>query len=152
MIITITTAGHVTATPSQDRAPEWWWGTTFGMIQKTESSCNSFVDCQAIYSIYQHSLFNLRAVTWTDSQATRRVVPVKTTIKMASQITSLMIVYSTVYSGADQRKGQSFAPLAFVRGIHRWPVNSPHKGPVTRKFFPFDEVTMTKQHGPFLFW
>ena len=38
---------------------------------------------------------------------------------MASQITSLMVVYSIVYSGADQRKHQSSAPLAFVRGIHR---------------------------------
>ena len=44
---------------------------------------------------------------------------------MASQITSLTIVYSTVYSGADQRKHQSSALLAFVRGIHRWPVNFP---------------------------
>ena len=46
------------------------------------------------------------------------------------------------YSGADQRKHQSSASLAFVRGIHRWPVNSPHKGPVTRKMFPFDDVIM----------
>ena len=59
---------------------------------------------------------------------------------MASQITSLTIVYSTVYSGADQRKHQSFASLAFVWGIHRSPVNSPHKGPVTRKMFLFDDV------------
>ena len=43
-----------------------------------------------------------------------------------SQITSLTIVYSTVYSGADQRKHQSYASMAFVRGIHRWPVTSPH--------------------------
>ena len=61
---------------------------------------------------------------------------------MASQITSLTIVYSTVYSGADQRKHQSPASLAFVRGIHRWPVNSPHKGPVTRKMYPSDDVIM----------
>ena len=61
---------------------------------------------------------------------------------MASQITSLTIVYSTVYSDADQRKHQSSASLAFVRGIHRRPVNSPHKGPVTRKMFPFDYVIM----------
>ena len=61
---------------------------------------------------------------------------------MASQITSLTIVYSTVYSGTDERKHQSSASLAFVRGIHRWPVNSPHKGPVTRKMFPFDDVIM----------
>ena len=47
-----------------------------------------------------------------------------------------------VYSGADQRKLQSSASLVFVRGIHRGPVNSPHKGPVTRKVFPFDDVIM----------
>ena len=61
---------------------------------------------------------------------------------IASQITSLTIVYSTVYSDADQRKYQSSASLAFVRGIHRRPVNSPHKWPVTRKMFPFDDVIM----------
>ena len=44
--------------------------------------------------------------------------------------------------GTDQRKHQSSASLAFVRGIHRWPVNSPHKGPVTRKMFPFYDVIM----------
>ena len=61
---------------------------------------------------------------------------------VASQITSLTIVYSTVYSDSDQRKHQSSASLAFVRGIHRGPVNSPHKWPVTRKMFPFDDVIM----------
>ena len=45
--------------------------------------------------------------------------------------------------GADQRKHQSSASLAFVRGIHRWPVNSQHKGPVTRKMFPYDDVIMS---------
>ena len=61
---------------------------------------------------------------------------------IASQITSLTIVYLTVYSGADERKDQSSASLAFVRGSHRGPVNSPHKWPVTRKMFPFDDVIM----------
>ena len=61
---------------------------------------------------------------------------------MASQITSLTVVYSIVYSDADQRKHQSSASLAFVRGIHREPVNSPHKWPVTRKMFPFNDVIM----------
>ena len=59
---------------------------------------------------------------------------------MASQITSLAIVYSTVYSGTDQRKHESSASLAFVRRIHQWPVISPHKGPVTRNMFPFDDT------------
>ena len=61
---------------------------------------------------------------------------------IASQITSLTIVYSTVYSDADQRKHQSSVSLAFVRGIHRRPVNSTHKWPVTWKIFPFDDVIM----------
>ena len=61
---------------------------------------------------------------------------------IASQITSLAIVYSIVYSSADQSKHQSSASLAFVWGIHRGPVNSPHKWPVTRKIFPFDDVIM----------
>ena len=62
---------------------------------------------------------------------------------IASQITSFTIVYSIVYGDADQRKHQSSASLAFVRGIHRGPVNSPHKWPITRKMFPFDDVIMT---------
>ena len=74
---------------------------------------------------------------------------------MASQITSLTIVYSTVYSGADQRKYQSSASLAFVQGIPRWTGNSPHKWSVTRKMFPFDDVIMCRicnQHGDLSGW
>ena len=72
--------------------------------------------------------------TWTCNDVTMDA--------MASQITNLTIVYSTVYSGADQRKHQSSASLAFLWGIHRWPVNCPHKWPVTRKIFPFHDVIM----------
>ena len=61
---------------------------------------------------------------------------------MASQLISIVIIYSSVYLVADQRKHQSSASPAFVRGIHGWPVNPPHKGPVTRKMFPFDCVIM----------
>ena len=64
----------------------------------------------------------------------------------ASQITSLTSLYSTVYSGADQRKHQSSTSLGFVRGINRWPVNSPHKRPLTRKMFPFDDVFLFVGH------
>ena len=64
---------------------------------------------------------------------------------MASQIASLTIVYSSVYSGANQRKYQSPASLAFVRGIHQWPVNSPHKRTIMVKMFPFDEVNMWQE-------
>ena len=69
----------------------------------------------------------------------------------ASQITSLTIVYSTFYSGADQSKHQSSASLAFVWGIHRGPVNSPHKWPVTRKMFLFDDVIMLGPTGRYLY-
>ena len=55
---------------------------------------------------------------------------------MASQITSLTIVYSTVYSGADQRKRVTdlCAGNSPVTG------EFPAKWPVTRKMFPFDAV------------
>ena len=55
---------------------------------------------------------------------------------MTSQITCISIVC------ADQRKHQTSSSLAFVRGIHRWPVESPHKGPVARTMFPFNDVIM----------
>ena len=61
---------------------------------------------------------------------------------IASQITSLTIVYSIIYSEADQRKHQSSVSLAIVWGIHRQPVNSPHKWPVMWKMFAFDDVIM----------
>ena len=64
--------------------------------------------------------------------------------EIVSQITSLTIVYSTVNSDADERKHQSSASLAFVRGIHRGPMNSPHHWPATRKTFPFYDVIMPK--------
>ena len=57
---------------------------------------------------------------------------------IASQIASLTTVYLTVYSDANQRKYQSSASLAFVWSIHR--------GPVTRKMFPFDDVIMISCH------
>ena len=62
---------------------------------------------------------------------------------IASQITSVSIVYWIICSGAEQRKQQSSPSLAFVRGIHRWPVYSPHKWSVTRKMFSFDDIIMT---------
>ena len=65
---------------------------------------------------------------------------------VVSKITSLTIIYSTVYSGVDQIKHQSSASLAFVWG----PVNSPHKGPVTRKMFPFDDVIVMNWNRPLI--
>ena len=63
---------------------------------------------------------------------------------IASDITGVSIPWSTVCSGSDQRKHQSSASLAFtVCWIHRWPVNSPQKRPVTGKMLPFD-LTLLK--------
>ena len=61
---------------------------------------------------------------------------------IVSQITGVSIVCSTVCSGADHRKHQSSVSLAFVRGIHRRPVDSLHNRPVTRKMFSFADVIM----------
>ena len=77
---------------------------------------------------------NFITIRWSETEITMSVV--------ASQLTSLTSVYWTVCSGADQRIHQSSVLLAFVRGFHRRPVNSPHKGPVTRKMFPFDDVIL----------
>ena len=70
---------------------------------------------------------------------------------VASQITGVSIVYSNVCSGADQRKYQGSVSLIFVRGIHRSLMNSMHKGPVTRKMFPFDDVIMMMYRRQILF-
>ena len=67
---------------------------------------------------------------------------------MASKTTGVSIVYSTICSNVDQRKHQSSVSLAFVRGIYRWPVISPQRGPVTRKMFPFDDVIMSELKLP----
>ena len=66
---------------------------------------------------------------------------------IASQITCVSIDYSTFCSGADERKHQSSTSLALVREIHWLPVNSPHKVPVTRKLFPFDDAIMINLHA-----
>ena len=61
---------------------------------------------------------------------------------IASQITSLAIVYSAVYSDTDQRKQWKLRVTGLCVGNPPGQVNSPHKGPVTRKMFPFDNVIM----------
>ena len=71
---------------------------------------------------------------------------------MAFQIPGVSIVCPTVCSGVEQRIHQSSASLAFVRGIHRWPVDSPHKGPGTRKMFPFDDVMKDKLNHKVRSW
>ena len=93
----------------------------------------------AIQSLRQHCKFTFSCIIGVKETCHYRDVII---CAMASQITSLTIVYSTFFSDADQRKHQSSALLAFVRGIHRWPMNSSHKRSVTRGMFPFDDVVM----------
>ena len=104
-----------------------WDGTLPGTGYWSGSSCS-----------WDHSEWKISSLVQNQDWHYRDVIMGE----IASQITSLKIVYSTVYSDADQRKHQSSASLAFVRAIHRGPVNSPHKWPVTRKMFPFDDVIM----------
>ena len=94
---------------------------------------NLFIQCIPPESQHKLSLYYIKCPSHYDDVIMSAI---------ASQITSLTIVYSTVYPGADQSKHQSSASLAFVRGINRGPVNSPPKWPVTRKMFPFDDVIM----------
>ena len=101
---------------------------------------NVSVHFNKIYA-YQGEIYNISRISYTLLCFTLFHYNDVIMGAMASQITSLTMAYSTVYSGADQRKHQSTASLAFVRGIHRWPVNSPHKWPVTRKMFLFDDIT-----------
>ena len=94
-------------------------------------------------TVTEHIIWNMHTVRDSSCFITKPISHYDDVImgSIASQITSLTIVYSIVYS-ADKRKHQSSASLAFVWGIHRGPVNSPHKWPVTRKMFPFDDVIM----------
>ena len=97
---------------------------------------SSFTVNLPMLSVALHYIMSPAAHGWDNSDCTHfRDVIMGT---MASEITSLAIVYS----GAYQRKHQSSVSRAFVWGIHRGPVNSPHKWPVTRKMFPFDDVIM----------
>ena len=129
--------------------------STLTVISEQESSICGFAICVElnygkICGSTQYK-WRLASTVWSPYQLVIVTVPDLKILEMlhysdvimsaiAPQITSVTIVYSTVYSGVDERKHQSSASLAFVWGIHRRPVNSPHKGPSTRKMFPFDDV------------
>ena len=65
---------------------------------------------------------------------------------MASPITSLTDVYSTIHSGTDERKHQSSASLALVRVIHWWPVNS-----LAKKASNMENVSIWWRHHAYHF-
>ena len=71
------------------------------------------------WHLFRTSASATEMLTWANT-STNEMIHYSDVIMgtMASQITSRMIVYSTVYSGADQRKHQNSASLAFVRVIH----------------------------------
>ena len=105
--------------------------------------------CNTVYSSNNPCGMDCVAEFWDGTTQTACIAPqgkgggIITCFKHYNDVimsTSLTIVYSTVYSGVNQQKHQSSASLVFVWGIHRWPVNSRHKRPVTRKMFPFDDV------------
>ena len=142
--------GNLTIAPVPAKQPWWIWINTsceFIMndcITTTKQSTTKTVCIfLGIYCINQLQVWipNSDVLIWCIFPISIRYSDIIMSA-IASQITSLTIVYSTFYSGADQRKHQSSASLAFVRGIHWWPVNSPHKGSVKQKMFPFDDVIM----------
>ena len=126
------------------------WGDATGCTRKKDTDHWRFSRKKRSFDfmLSLKSCFKQTAVNWVVTQSRDATVTLwfvygdVTMGTITSQITSLMIVYSTVYSGADQSKHQSSASLAFVWEIHRGPVNFPHKWPVTRKMFPFDDVIM----------
>ena len=115
-----------------------WWPTAFTVMTLTFTYIQGQGSNQCLSKSFRNILVKSRGSTKTHYDD----VIMST---MDPQVTSFTVVCSNAYSGADQRKHQSSASLAFVRGIHRWPVNSPHKGPVTRKMFPFDDVIMSRK-------
>ena len=114
---------------------KWWWDQSHNFAHATEAELlRVTMNLFEVAKMYIYILF--LSCVYTEMSPVVGIHYNDVIMgSMASQITSLTIVYSTIYSGADQRKHQSSASLAFVRGIHRGPVNSPHKGPVTRKWF-----------------
>ena len=112
-----------------------------GDLRRHRAHCDVRVMVSQLHPDYQHA--SSTTDTWCQSISSGTIHYDDVIMSaIASQITSLTIVYSTVYPDVDQSKHQSSASLAFVWGIHRGPVNSPHKWPVTRKMFPFDDVIM----------
>ena len=97
-----------------------FWQDQIAGISSSEKNVNSY-NCKSMYMKTNHNSGIIMS-------------------EMASQITGVSIVFPIVCSGTYQRKHQSSASLVFVREIHRSPVGSLHKGLVTGKIFPFDDV------------
>ena len=115
-----------------------YWGHIGFKWEQFQSECPSFFTI--LYNAFQNYTFKITAAPprdyWCKIDACWMMHYSDAIMcAMASQITSLTIVYSTVYSGAGHRKTPNLRVTGLCWGIHRWPVNSPHKWPVTRKIF-----------------
>ena len=132
-----------------------WWGIYFHGMTSFISKLSCVNESTLVYpsstlmwfsstimALRLHLAISTRSTAWFNVHRPPVSLQWRHNGAAVSQITSFTIVYSIVYSGADQRRHQSFASLDFVLGIHWWPLNSPHKWPVTRKIFPFDDVIM----------
>ena len=108
----------------------------FNLRSKTQITHSPVASNLCNWSLY-HSLTLTRHRRWRLTQGHCNDIIMSA---MVSQITGVSMVCFALCSGAHQRKHQNSASLALVRGSRRWPVNSPHKRPVTRKMFPYDDV------------
>ena len=112
-----------------------WWPMTDGMtilVENMSIDRNDHLVCPNIALLSTLDIIDIKRINktrewidirlWTDEIHSIHYND-DIMSSMASQITSLTIVYSTVYSDTDQRKRQSSASLAFVWGIHWWPVS-----------------------------
>ena len=104
--------------------------------------CGRISDCDESVDTYRLKQINWTKNLWAGNHISLFQYSNVMMSTIASQITGVSIVCLTVYSSVDRRKYQSSATLAFLRGIYHWPVEFPHKGSVTPKVFPFDDVIM----------
>ena len=120
-----------------DRSHSLWWSKSLPCISGFQIGVAQIIVGPLVTDSHQSKQFSKHAIyealhsNWHYSDIIINV--------MASQITGVSIVYSTVWSGAYQRKHLSSVSLAFVRRIHQWPVK---KGPVTREMFSFDDAIL----------
>ena len=140
-ILKLQTKFEVGIVPFENKNGKFHFNKQINSIYPSTTGYN-LMPGQFIIVIWVHWTFNTKP--WTSPCRKIHYTDVIMS-DMASQITSLKIVYSTDHSDADQRKDQRSASLALVRGIHRWPVNSPLKVQATLKMFPFDDVITLKK-------
>ena len=122
--------------------PFWTHAHVFSLYDQQPSTCSRCQHCERNGTIcWQNVCPRAAAHVLQLAHLRNKIFRYSDVImdEIAYQVTSFTIVYSTVYSGAYQRKHQSSASLALVRGIHRWPVKSPHKWSVTRQMFDNDD-------------